>query len=253
MRFVCEKCHTSMSYPDEKITKNTIRYTCIKCGHKGESSVIPKTDAKDVAETSAPSNLSKWHATTLNTPRRAANDAAWYYSFDGTSHGPYGEDELIALFTGDLKDISESCHVWCRALDGWKPAIEVEPFASSILMPPPPPMPAPRKSDSSLPPLFGGKSGARSLTSSPRTARTSSPDLASLKQRLKTETNLSHEAPTHQAMPALDSLVKAENDLDSDIDEACDDTTKVGAVSPFSRSNRSTTKNRRRCRRPMRF
>ena len=233
MRFVCEKCHTSMSYPDEKITKNTIRYTCIKCGHKGESSVIPKTDAKDVAETSAPSNLSKWHATTLNTPRRAANDAAWYYSLDGTSHGPYGEDELIALFTGDLKDISESCHVWCRALDGWKPAIEVEPFASSILMPPPPPMPAPRKSDSSLPPLFGGKSGARLLTSSPRTARTSSPDLASLKQRLKTETNLSHEAPTHQAMPALDSLVKAENELDSDIDEACDDTTKVGAVSPF--------------------
>ena len=233
MRFVCEKCHTSMSYPDEKITKNTIRYTCIKCGHKGESSVIPKTDAKDAAETSAPSNLNKWHATTLNTPRRAANDASWYYSFDGTSHGPYGEDELIALFTGDLKDISESCHVWCRALDGWKPAIEVEPFASSILMPPPPPMPAPRKSDSSLPPLFGGKSGARSLTSSPRAARTSSPDLASLKQRLKTETNLSHEAPTHQAMPALDSLVKAENDLDSDIDEACDDTTKVGAVSPF--------------------
>ena len=222
-----------MSYPDEKITKNTIRYTCIKCGHKGESSVIPKTDAKDAAETSAPSNLNKWHATTLNTPRRAANDASWYYSFDGTSHGPYGEDELIALFTGDLKDMSESCHVWCRALDGWKPAIEVEPFASSILMPPPPPMPAPRKSDSSLPPLFGGKSGARSLTSSPRAARTSSPDLASLKQRLKTETNLSHEAPTHQAMPALDSLVKAENDLDSDIDEACDDTTKVGAVSPF--------------------
>ena len=233
MRFVCEKCHTPMSYPDDKITKNKIRYTCKKCGHTGESSVTFKADAKNVAETSTPSNLNKWHATTLNTPRRSANDTAWYYSFEGTSHGPYAEDELVAMFKGELGEICENCHVWCRALDGWKPAIEVEPFASSILMPPPPPMPAPRKSDANLPPLFGGKSGARSLASNPRAARASSPDLASLKQRLKTETTLSHEAPTQQSMPALDSLINAESKLDLSIDESNEDPTKVGAVSPF--------------------
>ena len=233
MRFVCEKCHTPMSYPDDKITKNKIRYTCKKCGHTGESSVIFKADAKDSAETSTPSNLNKWHATTLNTPRRSANDTAWYYSFEGTSHGPYAEDELVAMFKGELGEICENCHVWCRALDGWKPAIEVEPFASSILMPPPPPMPAPRKSDANLPPLFGGKSGARSLASNPRAARASSPDLASLKQRLKTETTLSHEAPTQQSMPALDSLINAESKLDISLDESHEDPTKVGAVSPF--------------------
>ena len=231
MRFVCDKCHTSLSYPDDKITKNKIRYTCIKCGNVGEFSVNSKSESKDVAENSGSSNLNKWHATTLNTPRRSSGESAWYYSYDGTSRGPYSEEALCALFQGELSDIGKSCHVWCRALENWKPAAEVEPFASALIMPPPPPAPVQRVCDENLPPLFGGKSGLRSSSSSPNAARASSPDLASLKQRLKTETHLSHEAPTHQAMPALESLVRAESEIASEDSDG--ETTKVGAVSPF--------------------
>ncbi len=231
MRFVCDKCHTSLSYPDEKITKNKIRYTCIKCGNVGEFSVNSKSESKDAAESSGLSNLNKWHATTLNTPRRSSGVSAWYYSYDGTSRGPYSEEALCALFQGELADIGNNCHVWCRALENWKPAAEVEPFASALIMPPPPPAPVVRVSDENLPPLFGGKSGLRSASSSPNAARASSPDLASLKQRLKTETHLSQEAPTHQAMPALESLVRAESEIASEDSDG--ETTKVGAVSPF--------------------
>lgn len=237
MRIVCDNCQAKYTYPDELINKDKIRYTCKKCNHVITVSVNDESKSLDSGV------LSKWHNNGLNTPKRATGDTLWYYSIDGKSHGPYSEDDLIALFQGELTSKAENCFVWKKTFTDWLPAKEVEPFASAILMPPPPPAPTRPEPDANLPPLFGNKSGVRSIQSGMhaiqnRTLRNSSPDLASLKQRLKTETNLMHEAPTHQAMPALESIVEAENLLD--MEDTLEDTTRVSTVSPFFFSHDDT-------------
>lgn len=241
MRIVCDNCQAKYTYPDELINKDKIRYTCKKCNHVITVSVNDESKSLDSGV------LSKWHNNGLNTPKRATGDTLWYYSIDGKSHGPYSEDDLIALFQGELTSKAENCFVWKKTFTDWLPAKEVEPFASAILMPPPPPAPTRPEPDATLPPLFGNKSGVRSIQSGMnaipnRTLRNSSPDLASLKQRLKTETNLMHEAPTHQAMPALESIVEAENLLD--MEDTLEDTTRVSTVSPFFFSHDDTASSR---------
>ncbi len=258
MRIICEQCQTKYIVPDEKIEKNVLRMTCQKCGH------VITTRVEKVAETAdaSSSTLGKWRSTTLNTPRRLQNETPiWYYSYNGESFGPYTELELKErLLTEKMAAIAEQCFVWRKSFSSWKPVLEVEPFASALLMPPPPPSPVkplPKNEDDSMPPLFS--SGKSSVANPVSPSAKSSPDLVGLKQRLqkapsgietkkedrhgdsfikftpasslfgKVEQNANSqdEVPTHTQIPAVESL-----DIEVD-EETPGDTTRVGAPSPF--------------------
>ena len=249
MRIVCEQCQTKYIVPDDKIKKNVLRFTCQKCGH-----VITTR----VEETSASerSTLGKWRETGINTPKRTKKKKAiWYYSYNGESFGPYTESELKdKLLSDKLSPIAQKCYVWNKNMPEWQPVMEVEPFSSSLLMPPPPAAPAPTpktpQSDH-LPPLF-----SESCEHNPSVAsvKTPSPDVKGLKQRLQNSgksndkpTITMHsedlfdrinqkkssripglaphrrqdDIPTHQAFPAVDMFESSE-------ENSREDETKVG-------------------------
>lgn len=179
MHIVCEKCQAKYIFPDEKIVKNVVRFTCQKCGHV----ITTRVEAVPSSDTGV---LGKWRAAGGTAPERTKDDSPiWYYSYNGSSNGPFTESELLIKFSSEkLSPVAKYCYVWQKAFSEWKPAVEVEPFASSILMPPPPPAPPAKKSelDGNLPPLFNDLTGHTSAQSNPKQ---SSPDLAGLKQKLK--------------------------------------------------------------------
>ena len=253
MRIVCEQCQTKYIVPDEKIVKNVLRLTCQKCGH-----VITTRVEEIPSEEKSQGTLGKWRATSLNTPKRAQGEApSWYYSHNGESFGPFTETELNDRFASEsMADIARHCYVWRKSFSQWKPAIEVEPFASTILMPPPPPPPAPIAPPSSaenLPPLFNTR-GASTVSSS--SVRRSPSDIQGLKHRLQLNTSASEmperqrlslsrlasesiglipsgttrdqDVPTHPAFPAIEDVAASSSDSEKE-----EDTTRVGAVSPF--------------------
>ncbi len=261
MRVVCEQCQAKYIVPDDKIVKNVLCWSCQKCGHVITTRVekAPQTDANGTG------TLEKWRATGLNTPRKLQNETPiWYYSYNGESFGPFTETELKdRLLSDKMSSYAEQCFVWCKNFTEWKPVLEVEPYASALLMPPPPPPapPAIKKAPSeNLPPLFStNAANKRESTSAPAVAspKSSSPDLVGLKHRLlKTPTtpagnmperqreslarlatsNLfgkveisqkpQDDVPTHQAMPAIDEIAP-------EPEEDTGDTTRVGAPSPL--------------------
>ena len=179
MQIVCENCGAKYIFPDEKIVKNVLRLTCQKCGH-----VI--TTRVEEAPSGSAGVLGKWRAAGGVAPVRTKDDSPiWYYSYNGSSNGPFTESELLNKFNSEkLSPVAKHCYVWQKAFVEWKPAIEVEPFASAILMPPPPPAPPVHKSglDDKLPPLFNDLSSRMTAQSE---LKQSSPDLAGLKQRLQ--------------------------------------------------------------------
>ena len=203
MHIVCDQCQTKYVVPDEKIEKNTLRFTCQKCGH-----VITQRVADPAPEPPAPSNtLNKWRNNVPNTPRKLqAELPKWYYSVNGESIGPFTEDDLKSKLLSDkMTDQIKQCYVWCKNFTDWKPVLEVEPFASALTqpVPPPPPMPAPLPpQDGPLPPLFKDSAehpGLSSILSKPK----SSPDLPGLKHRLQKNSATQLAAQQREALAKL--------------------------------------------------
>ncbi|MBQ9395112.1 MAG: zinc-ribbon domain-containing protein, partial [Proteobacteria bacterium] len=258
MLVVCEQCHTKYVVPDEKVVKSVLRLPCQKCGH-----VITMRVEENKEQTPKPSSstLGKWRSTSLNTPRKLQSESpAWYYSYNGESHGPFTEQELKdKLLDDSMSEIATQCYIWRKTFKEWKPVLEVEPFASALLMPPPPPPKQPAKAhDENLPPLFSGTKGL-SETNSKQPVGSSSPDLLRLKHRLQntdsegsfsasqreslaklaTSSSLfgkvekdaqkQNDVPTHTQIPAIDNAPSEESE-----DEDVGDTTRVAQLSPLS-------------------
>lgn len=258
MLVVCEQCHTKYVVPDEKVVKSVLRLPCQKCGH-----VITMRVEENSEQTLKPSSstLGKWRSASLNTPRKLQNEApAWYYSYNGESHGPFTELELKdKLLDDSMSEIAAQCYIWRKSFKEWKPVLEVEPFASALLMPPPPaPKLSSKETDENLPPLFPNAKSA-SETDLKSTAASSSPDLLRLKHRLKSadspgsfsasqreslaklaatsslfgkvekDIQKQNDLPTHTQIPVIDDIPARDSD-----EEDVGDTTRVGQLSPLS-------------------
>ncbi len=244
MRIVCEQCQTKYVVPDEKIVKNVLRLTCQKCGHV----ITTRVDAAVQNENSTPGTLNKWRASMPNTPARMQSETpTWYYSYNGESFGPFTEFELKEkLLSAKMVPIVNRCYLWKKSFTDWKPVIEVEPFASALLMPPPPsppPAPAPVKEDGSLPPLFSFMPGGASSSSlgvkavekndAETSSVQSSPDLSGLKMKLSSTGTMSDKQRESLTKLALSSNAFGSSPSASSNEHEPGEETKIKSPSPL--------------------
>lgn len=134
MRILCDQCQTEYVISNGKLDPRQ-GFSCPKCGH------VIRQATENAANDAAVNQLSKWQSgSQTNASRSNSKSPSWYYSYNGESSGPFTESDLIAKFqSASMSEIAPMCYVWCRQFkDVWKPVMEVEPFASAVLMPPPP-------------------------------------------------------------------------------------------------------------------
>lgn len=67
-------------------------------------------------------------------------ETTWYFARNKKQEGPVDESELVKLF--EESQLFGDTLVWCEDFEEWKPASQVEVFASKIKKKAPPPLPA---------------------------------------------------------------------------------------------------------------
>lgn len=113
MKFYCDKCNAKYAISDDKVRGKILKVRCKKCSH-----IIT------VREPTAPVA-----AATPATPA-AQKQIAWHYSINGQTFGPFTQSALVQMYTDG--SVPEASYVWNESFDGWKPALEIEPFGSAL-------------------------------------------------------------------------------------------------------------------------
>ena len=114
MKFYCDKCNAKYAISDEKVRGKILKVRCKKCAH-----IITVREPVAPAAQSAP---------VLPQTKRAQTQ--WHYSINGQTFGPFPESELLAKYEDG--SVQEASYIWNETFDGWKPAKDVEPFASAL-------------------------------------------------------------------------------------------------------------------------
>lgn len=113
MKFVCDSCRSRYEIADEKVAGQTLNIRCRNCGYM----IRLTAPAKGVAQA-------------VPAPQSSETAAAWHYSVNGETFGPYSEDELIERFQDGR--VGDEAYIWQSSFPEWKPAIEVPVFATAI-------------------------------------------------------------------------------------------------------------------------
>ncbi len=131
MKFYCDKCNSKYAIADDKVRGKILKVRCKKCEHiitVREPTAPTPAAAPAPTPAPAPALTARANAPKLRPQRPAP--IAWFYAINGQTFGPFDADLLCAKYTAG--EVGDASYVWHEGFEGWKPALEVEPFASAL-------------------------------------------------------------------------------------------------------------------------
>ncbi len=170
MRFVCEKCRTRYSIPDEKARGRALKVRCKRC-----ENIIVLRPRPAEADEGAPAEITEPKAGQAPPPpEEKEEDAQWYVITGGRQEGPISRTALVAKIVAG--GASRRSHVWSERMDDWKRVEDVKELAAYLpeAAPPigasrrPPAAPLKAKAPASAPKERGSKASAAPLAGEER-------------------------------------------------------------------------------------